>query len=391
MFRISNKLDKNIKWLIKQDYYEKYRVLISCNSLIDKTAERVLILKGQIIYKLTYSNIICAKLNKNSLLRLIEYPSVSYIMLDESVNLPSYIKYKGMVSSVNIESDLTGQGITIGIIDSGVFPHKDLSFPKNKIIGFLDIVNDYKFPYDDSGHGTLISGIISSSGYSSKGKFKGIAPGADIFMIKAFSSNNKSFVSCILYSIEYLIKNSEEFGIKIILMPFQISNSCITAAFSLLFNMACHMGISIIASSGENGTSKDSITGFSLLENCITVGGFDTLNNDIYKDSSGGNSRIKKPEFIAPCSGLSSLNSSIKYIPERNGKRLFPEPLKEGYSSFSGISLSSAYTAALTALLLEKNKSLQTDDIKSLLKASCKIINLPKYLQGEGLINNISR
>lgn len=391
MFRINNKLDNNIKWLIKQDYYEKYRILIFCNSLIDKTSDRVLLLKGEIIYKLTYSNIICARLNKNSILRLMEYPSVSYIMLDESITLPSYSKYKGSTVSINMDSDLTGKGVTIGIIDSGVYPHKDLCFPKNKIIGFLDIVNYYKFPYDDSGHGTLISGLISSSGHSSKENLKGIAPDADIFMIKAFSSCNKSFISSILYSLEYLINVSEQYSIKIILMPFSINNSYTTSAFNSLFNMACHMGITIIVSSGDGGSYKDSISGFSLLNNCITVGGFDSLNNAIFKDSSGGNNRIKKPDFIAPCSGLLSLNCDLRYIPERNGKKIFPEPLKESYFSFSGISISSAYAAALTTHLFEKNRSLQIDDIKSLLKASCNVVNLPKYLQGEGIINKLLR
>jgi serine protease AprX len=389
MFRISNKLDNNIKWLIKQDYYEKYRILICCNSLLDKTSDRVQLLKGEIIYKLTYSNIICAKLNKNSILRLIEYPSVSYIMLDESAALPSYSKNKGSSISINMDSDLTGKGVTIGIIDSGVYPHKDLSFPKNKIAGFLDIVNNHKFPYDDSGHGTLISGLISSSGHSSKENLRGIAPDADIFMIKAFSSSNKSFISSILYSLEFLINISEQYCIKIILMPFCINNSYIVSAFNSLFNMACHMGITIIVSAGDSGSYKDSISGFSLLNNCITVGSFDSLNKDIYKDSSGGNNKIKKPDFIAPCSGLLSLNCDLRYIPERNGKKIYPETLKESYSSFSGISISSAYAAALAALLFEKSRSLQIDDIKSLLKASCNIVNLPKYLQGEGIINKL--
>ena len=389
MFRINNKLDSNIKWLLKDDYYEKYRVLICCSSLIDKMSDRVLILKGDLIYKLTYSNIICAKLSKNSILRLIEYPSVSFIMQDDDVSMPFCSKTTGSSISFNFNSNLTGKGITIGIVDTGVYPHKDLSLSFNKINGFLDLVNGYKFPYDDSGHGTAISGLMCASGYSSKDKIKGISPDAGIYMIKAFNRYNKSFISDILYSIEYLINVSEEYSIKIILLPFHIKNSYITSSFKSLFNMACHMGITIIASSGNNGTVKDYISGFSLLENCITVGGFDTLSNDIYRNSSGGNSRIKKPDFIAPCTGLFSLNSDVRYIPERNGRKIFPGPLKDFYSSFSDISLSSAYAASLAALLLEKNRNLSPDDIKSLLKASCKLINLPKYLQGEGLINNI--
>ena len=70
---------------------------------------------------------------------------------------------------------MTGKGIGIGIIDSGVYPHCDLLNPSNRIKKFVDIVNNLNYPYDDNGHGTFMSGLICGSGYGSKGMYKGVA------------------------------------------------------------------------------------------------------------------------------------------------------------------------------------------------------------------------
>jgi len=35
----------------------------------------------------------------------------------------------------------TGKGITVAVIDTGIYPHPDLTEPTNRIIGFKDFVN----------------------------------------------------------------------------------------------------------------------------------------------------------------------------------------------------------------------------------------------------------
>jgi serine protease AprX len=64
-------------------------------------------------------------------------------------------------------------GITIAMLDTGIFPHPDFD---NRIIAFKDFVNEKKMPYDDSGHGTHVAGCMCGSGLLSEGKYKGIAP-----------------------------------------------------------------------------------------------------------------------------------------------------------------------------------------------------------------------
>jgi hypothetical protein len=57
---------------------------------------------------------------------------------------------------------VTGKGVTVAIIDSGVQPSLDLS--TSRIRAFVDFVNGQKKPYDDYGHGTHVAGIVAGSG-----------------------------------------------------------------------------------------------------------------------------------------------------------------------------------------------------------------------------------
>lgn len=46
---------------------------------------------------------------------------------------------------------LTGKGIGVAMLDTGIFPHIDFA---GRILAFQDFIYDRKTPYDDNGHGT---------------------------------------------------------------------------------------------------------------------------------------------------------------------------------------------------------------------------------------------
>src|SRR5699024_10225820 len=85
--------------------------------------------------------------------------------------------------------NLSGIGVTIAVLDTGIYPHDDLTTPENRIIAFHDLINGETEPYDDNGHGTHCAGDAAGNGALSDGKYKGPAPEADIIGVKVLDES----------------------------------------------------------------------------------------------------------------------------------------------------------------------------------------------------------
>lgn len=391
MFFLNKKLSPDLKKAINKKLFKKYRVIIHYKNLVELIGKKIKSYRGNIIRIIPSINCISAELSPRAIERLIEYPAVSYITFDECLMLcgTSVLTSNAVVLHENLE--YTGKNVCIGIIDSGVYPHTDLMKPTNKLKGFIDILNNAKYPYDDNGHGTFMAGIVCGSGQTSKGLYKGVARDSKIFMIKAFNSLGRGYVSDLLYSIELLINLKEENKIKIILIPCELlsQNSFIISLFDKIFMKCKESGLLIVVPSGNNGNTEGTMMGFATLDSCLTVGGVDTKTSiKPYINSSGGFSgKTNKPEFVAAAVDLCSLNADTSYISEKNGIKLYPKKFDKPYTYFQGTSCSSAFIAGIAALLYEKNPEYTIDDIISTLKLSSKPIDFPKYLVGFGMID----
>jgi len=391
MFSLRNKLDPNLKIALGNKSYKTYRVIIHYKTLLGNVEKKLASYKGSLIRVIPSIDCVSANLTEHAISRLVEYPEVDYITFDNYAFLcgSSILSANGI--ALNERYKLTGKGVGIGLIDSGTYPHPDLIHPANRIRNFLDLVNDVKYPYDDNGHGTFISGILSGNGRSSKGMYKGVAIDSHIFSIKAFNSIGKAYVSDILYGLEVLLNSFKEYNLRIICLPFELAdnNYLYLSLFEKLFSKAVENNIIVVVPSGSNGNNECSIRGIATLSNCITVGGLDTRNKPkVYEHSSSGNyGKLEKPDLIAACVDICSLNSNTSYISEKNGVKLYTQSLEKPYTTYTGTSCSSAYIGGLCALLLENNPNLTFKDIVSLLKVASGMLEVPKRLQGQGVVD----
>ena len=98
------------------------------------------------------------------------------------------------------QSGLTGKGINIGILDTGVrSDHPDLH-----ISGGVTFVQGTTSYNDDFGHGTHVAGIIAAQnngiGYS------GVAPEAQLYAVKVLDSNGKGNQSDVVAGINWAME-----------------------------------------------------------------------------------------------------------------------------------------------------------------------------------------
>lgn len=393
MFFIEKKLSNDLKGLLKEDLHLSYRVIIELrnkNIAIDDIIKK---LKGTVIRNIKSIGLVSAELSSFALRRLIEYPDVLSVSLDEYCFLCGFSLATANKTSFRQFSGLTGKGVKIAILDSGTFPHPDLISPSNKILEFYDFINKANYPYDDNGHGTALASLISGSGISSKFVYKGIAENSELFIYKVFNKLGRAYLSDIFFSLDYIINQCRErdLNIKLILLPFEnfSTNLKHIKYFDKLLEILVSLGLIPIMPVGSNTSNSNSITGLALNSNSLLVGGLKSNGSLItaYEFSSGG-SKKAAPLLSFHCNNIVCANSDCNYISERNSIKLYPKKLKDNYTTLSGTSVASAYLCGLCALLLEKYPHYNFSDLKSKLElSSCPIENIDFKNVGLGSLN----
>ena len=114
----------------------------------------------------------------------------------------------------NLSADaINGSGVGIAIIDSGIVLGDDFD---GRVIKWKDYVSGKTLPYDDFGHGTHIAGLIASSGKQSGYMFQGIAPRANLVVLKVLDQNGAGLDSDVIAAIERAVALKNTYNIRVI-------------------------------------------------------------------------------------------------------------------------------------------------------------------------------
>ena len=117
---------------------------------------------------------------------------------------------------------VTGQGVTVALIDTGVASVPDLA---GRLVTVTEGVGKDKpcknlsgeLNCDDSyGHGTFVAGLIAGNGASSGGKWKGVAPGARVLSVKIAGAKGAADVSNVLAAIQWVVSLKDKYGIRVL-------------------------------------------------------------------------------------------------------------------------------------------------------------------------------
>jgi subtilisin family serine protease len=114
-----------------------------------------------------------------------------------------------------------GRGITIAFIDSGFYPHPDLTQPFNRILAYYDTTNPKATLYDlneasqQSWHGMQTSVSCVGNGFLSKGLYRGIASEANVVLIKVCSPQGTS-TQDIVEGFQWAVQNRDKYNIRIL-------------------------------------------------------------------------------------------------------------------------------------------------------------------------------
>jgi serine protease AprX len=103
---------------------------------------------------------------------------------------------------------INGSGINVSFIDTEINAnHPDLA---GRVVAWKDLVNNLSSPYDDHGHGTHVAGTIAGTGAG--GTKTGVAPGANLILVKVFDSAGNAYTSTLMASSPASTRRSSPTG-----------------------------------------------------------------------------------------------------------------------------------------------------------------------------------
>ena len=317
------------------------------------------------------------------------------VSAESAVYLRGHASVKAVYETSNIlAQSLTGKGINIAILDTGLCPGADFTKPVNRLVAFKDFVNDKEDYYDDNGHGTHVAGIACGSGYNSQGVHKGIACESGIIAIKVLDEEGRGSSADVLAGLQWVADNKDKHNIRIV--NLSVGTPDINTFDPLLsaVEYIWDMGIVVTVAAGNNGPKARTITSPGSSRKVITVGAsddnmtsMDAFGEQIVDFSGRGPTKncIIKPDILAPGTEIISVRS--KGISEKVYDTLKSRFVDEHYLKLSGTSMAAPRVCGGIALLLEKSPHLTPDDVKYALKRSAVSLDEDANKEGWGRLD----
>lgn len=320
------------------------------------------------------------KLDKTNIYNLANFNHIDYITSEAKVFAQIDIAKKIINVDKLHSENITGENVTIAVIDTGIYPHIDFVYPKNKIIYFKDFVKEKIYPYDDNGHGTFVAGVIAGKGNIDK-HYKGVAPNSNIISLKALDNHGETGAFTILEAMQWIYDNKNKYNIKVVCMSFGAtplkSNDPLLIGAERLWNS----GIVVVAAAGNSGPEVETIKSPGISSKIITVGAlndkrdengnYNENNFEVAEFSSRGPAfNFYKPDCIASGVNIKGLKNNSKF-----------------FTKMSGTSVATPIVAGVCALLIQKYPKITPNQLKYILLTNCKSILKDKNIEGYGIIN----
>ena len=167
--------------------------------------------------------------------------------------------YPAVVDAVTTWSNpvapLTGQGIGVAVIDSGIASHPDLG---NRIIASQNFNPNVIGTDDAYGHGTAVAGIIAGDGTASLGHYIGVAPQANLINLRVNDGTGAAPTSAIMNAILWAVVNRNTYNIRVLNLSLQASvqESYRTSPIDAAVEYAWLKGLVVVVAAGNSGPNS---------------------------------------------------------------------------------------------------------------------------------------
>jgi len=288
-----------------------------------------------------------------------------------------------------LPAGLTGQGQIVGLADSGLDKgsmtdiHPDLASIPGEMpkVALLKSWAGRAVPDDPVGHGTHLAGTIAGTGQASGGKYRGIAPGASLYVQGLLDKDGQLTVPS---DLEDLFWPAYAGGVRVHVNGWGGGQNTYGANTSQIDSFVRkHPDFLPVFGAGNSGPGTRTLTAEANSKNALVVGagqiprpafGPDSrYAGEVASFSSRGPTRDGrvKPDLVVPASAVISACSRLtesNFVPNQN------------YTRMGGTSQAAAIAGGAAALLCQYLERQGVKPSSALLKAM--LVNGARFLSG---------
>jgi serine protease AprX len=306
----------------------------------------------------------------------------------------------GKVKNAEVDTEsLTGAGVGVALIDSGVAPVAGLAAP-GKVVNGPDLSFESQTPglqqIDTYGHGTHLAGIIAGSDPAAG--FEGIAPGAHLVSVKVAAADGASDVSQVIAAIDWVVTHRDDPGLNIRVLNLSFGTDSAQSAqldpLSYAVEAAWRKGIVVVVSVGNDGATAARVTMPAANPYVIAVGaadpnGTDERGDDRVATFSSRGSLQRHADVLAAGRSLVSLRVPGSFLDTAYpAARVADATGQQRLFRGSGTSQAAAVVSGSVALLLQQRPKLAPDQVKRLLMQSADpVLGADPIAAGSGQVD----
>jgi serine protease AprX len=354
-------------------------------SSISAVADAVTASGGQITSQLAIINGVAAYLTPAARAQLEDHPAITAITPNANVAASGLTAKKVKFPSADFpeasgadyvwQQGITGSGITIAVVDSGLAAFNPLvkdTANQNRLLGWVDFVQNRNKPIDPNGHGTHITSIMLNSQTGADGSYNGVAPDANLVAVRVLNKNGRGTYEKVIQGIQWVVDHKDEYNIKI--MNLSLTGEVLSPYWADPLNQAVMNawanGITVITCAGNEGPSPVSISVPGNNPYVITVGAFTDAytptdwQDDYLASFSGAGPTLDafvKPDLVAPGAHMVAMMSNASYISKQHEANWFTGTK---YYEMAGTSQAAAVVTGVAALMYQQNPNLTPDEMK---------------------------
>ena len=273
-------------------------------------------------------------------------------------------------------TEQAGAGVRVAVIDSGV----DVGGGAIRVAGGLNTLDGQDptaWHVDEKGHGTHCSGVIAGSLNTPSGLFSGLAPQAELYVVKVFPGG---FISDLLEAIDWCIAQRMD------VVNLSLGSQRPSASLADALARAHAAGVAVIAAAGNDATHLAYPASNKPVMSVGAIGRLGSFPQGSAHDLKIGRYRDTSSQLFS--ASFSNFGDDLDLVAPGVA---ITSTVPGGFAAWDGTSMACPIVTGLAALVLGAHPWLRTGDgrqvdaLRYALQCSCRPLALPGSVQGLGV------